>query len=117
MLTGMDVHLITEHGAERRPAGELARLLADSAGFVWVDIPCCDEDAVRVLSEVFGFHALAVKDCVERNRVPKMHAYPDHVFVVLHAPERGARGHVHYLELDQFIGANFLVTVHGPTNP
>jgi Mg2+ and Co2+ transporter CorA len=113
----MDLHLITENGAEPRPAGELADLLARPAGFVWVDIPRCDDEAVRVLSEVFGFHRLAVKDCVERNRVPKMHAYPDYVFVVLHAPERGERGHVHYLELDQFIGANFLVTVHGPTNP
>ena len=46
-----------------------------------------------------------------------MHAYPDCVFVVLHAPERGDRGHVHYLELDQFIGHNYLVTVHGPNNP
>ena len=113
----MDVHLITEDGADERPIGELADLLAGPAGFVWVDIPCCDDEAVRVLTEVFKFHPLAVKDCVERNRVPKMHAYPDHVFVVLHAPERGERGHVHYLELDQFVGAHFLVTVHGPTNP
>ena len=25
--------------------------------------------------------------------------------------------HVHYLELDQFVGADFLVTVHGPISP
>jgi magnesium/cobalt transport protein CorA len=84
---------------------------------VWVDIPGCDTDAVRVLSEVFGFHPMAIQDCVERNRVPKMHAYLDHVFVILHAPERGKRGHVHYIELDQFVGRNYLVTVHGPINP
>ena len=117
MLTHMDVHMITERGAESHPVGDLTDLLADPAGFVWVNIPFCDDEAVRVLSEVFRFHPLAIKDCVERNRVPKMHAYPDNVFVVLHAPERGQRGHVHYLELDQFIGANFLVTVHGPNNP
>jgi Mg2+ and Co2+ transporter CorA len=39
------------------------------------------------------------------------------VFIVVHAPEIGAGGHVHYLELDQFVGDNFLVTVHGPLNP
>ena len=33
---------------------------------------------------------------------------------MLHAPEAGPRGHVHYVELDQFIGPNWLVTVHGP---
>ena len=27
------------------------------------------------------------------------------------------RGHVHYLELDQFVGEHFLITVHGPLNP
>jgi len=43
--------------------------------------------------------------------------YPDHVFIVVHAPQIGAGGHVHYLELDQFVGKNFLVTVHGPLNP
>jgi hypothetical protein len=32
-------------------------------------------------------------------------------------PEAGKRGHVHYVELDQFIGQNYLVTVHGLLNP
>ena len=35
----------------------------------------------------------------------------------MHAPEIGAAGHVHYLELDQFIAEDFLVTVHGPISP
>jgi len=116
-VSRMDVRLVTGEGIEQRPVQELAALLDDGDGLVWVDIPSCDADAVRVLSEVFGFHPRAIQDCVERNRVPKMHAYPDHVLVVLHAPERGQRGHVHYIELDQLIGQNFLVTVHGPINP
>lgn len=47
-----------------------------------------------MLAGVFGFHPLAIRDCVARNHVAKVHAYPDHVFVVLHAPERGKSGHV-----------------------
>jgi len=117
MLTTMDVRVISENGCERHDVAEIPDLLARPTGFLWVDIPGCDDDAARVLTEVFRFHPLAVRDCVQRNRVPKMHAYPDCVFVVLHAPEAGERGHVHYLELDQFIGHNYLVTVHGPTNP
>jgi Mg2+ and Co2+ transporter CorA len=70
-----------------------------------------------VLSDVFGFHSIAVRDCVERNHVSKFHVYADHLFNVLHAPQVGRRGHVHYVELDQFIGRNYLVTVHGPLNP
>jgi magnesium transporter len=113
----MDVRVITDGRVEERPVQDLAALLAREDGLVWVDIATCDKEAARVLAEVFGFHPMAVRDCVERNRVPKVHAYQDHVFVVLHAPERGERGHVHYIELDQFVGPNYLVTVHGPINP
>ncbi|MCU1626696.1 MAG: Mg2 transporter protein CorA family protein [Pseudonocardia sp.] len=70
-----------------------------------------------MLAEQLGLHPRAVRDCASRNPVPKVHRYADHVFVVLHAPERGARGHVHYVELDQFVGPGYVVTVHGPTNP
>ncbi|MDQ1662221.1 MAG: hypothetical protein QOJ68_2201, partial [Blastococcus sp.] len=38
------------------------------------------------------------------------------MFVVLHAPEAGVGGHVHYVELDQFVGPRYVVTVHGPVN-
>jgi Mg2+ and Co2+ transporter CorA len=39
------------------------------------------------------------------------------VFVALHSPELGKGGHVHHLELDQFVGPGYLVTVHGPLDP
>jgi Mg2+ and Co2+ transporter CorA len=113
----VDVRLVTETGVERREVGDLQKLLGRGEGLVWVDIPACDTEGSRVLSEVFGFHPRAVRDCEQRNPVPKTQVYPDHVFVVLHAPEAGAGGHVHYVELDQFVGPNYFVTVHGPLNP
>jgi magnesium transporter len=112
----MDVRVITGSGIEQRDPAELPDLLKKD-DLVWVDIPTCDEDAVVVLRDVFGFHPLAVRDAVERNRVPRVHVYPDHVLLILHAPEFGAAGHVHYVELDQFVGPRYLVTVHGPVNP
>ena len=81
---------------------------------MWVDVLQWDEATATTLVEPLGLHAGAVHDCAERNSLPKVHLYPDHVFVVLHAPEAGPQGHVHYVELDQFIGPNWLVTVHGP---
>jgi magnesium transporter len=115
--SGMELRSISASGVEQRPIEELQTLLDRGEGLVWVDIPACDQEATRVLSQVFGFHPLAIRDCVERNHVPKVHAYSDHVFVVLHGPERGEGGHVHYIEIDQFIGPGYLVTVHGPLNP
>jgi Mg2+ and Co2+ transporter CorA len=81
----MEVRLVTREGVRRYPVDDSTALLDGGEGLVWVDIPVCDEPAARVLSEVLGFHPRAVRDCVKRNRVPKVHIYTDHVFVVLHA--------------------------------
>lgn len=113
----MQVYLLTPSGAELHLDEELPDLLAGDDGVVWVDIPSCSPPAKRVLSEVFRFHPIAIRDCVERNHVSKVHVYPDHVFTVLHSPHVGRSGHVHYIELDLLIGRNYLVTVHGPLNP
>jgi magnesium transporter len=113
----MDVRLITDHGIKVCTKDDLPELLRQDEGVVWVDLPSCDAEQGRVLAEVFGFHPLAIRDAMQRNRVPRLHAYRDYAFLILHAPERGAAGHIHYVELDQFIGERYLVTVHGPTNP
>ena len=113
----MDVYLITDAGIESRTAEELTGLLADKLGVVWVDVPNWDDEAAEVLTDVFKFHELAIRDARARTRVAKVHAYSDHYLVVLHSPEMGDSGHVHYLELDQFVGPGYLVTVHGPINP
>jgi magnesium transporter len=116
----MEVLLVTPEGAEQRTPAELDVLLAEARagkGVLWVDVPAWDEEAAAVLTARFAIHPRAAADCANRNPVPKVHRYSDHLFLVLHAPERGARGHVHYVELDQFIGPGWLITVHGPLNP
>jgi magnesium transporter len=113
----MDVRFVTESGVEQDTVEQLPDLLKDDEGFVWVDLAATEPDAEHLLVDVFGFHPRAVRDCLERNPVPKAHMYDDHVLVVLHAPQSGEAGHVHYVELDQLVGRRYLVTVHGPVNP
>ena len=113
----MDVLVISDGETVAHDPDELPVLLKREDALIWVDVPVGDPLAAQVLSEVFGFHSIAVRDCVERNHVSKFHVYADYVFVALHAPHVGRRGHVHYVELDQFVGRNYLVTVHGPLNP
>jgi Mg2+ and Co2+ transporter CorA len=113
----MEIRLVTADEVSRHKVGDLPDLLARDEGVLWVDVPEGDPDALPVLSTVFGFHPMAVHDCLSRNPVPKVHVYEGHAFVVLHAPEPGQGGHIHYVELDQFVGARYLVTVHGPVNP
>jgi Mg2+ and Co2+ transporter CorA len=114
----MQIRLVTPDGVRRCAVDDLPGLRARAdGGLLWVDVPEGDPDAAEVLAGVFGFHPRAVQDCLQRSPVPKVHVYPGHVFVVLHAPEEGRGGHVHYVELDQFVGPDYLVTVHGPVNP
>jgi magnesium transporter len=113
----MDVHLITDAGVSTCTVEDMPELLKRRKGLVWVDIPRMDREATRLLDEVFQFHPLAIQDCENRNHVPKVHVYPDHAFTALHSPELGKGGHVHHLELDQFVGPGYLVTVHGPLDP
>jgi magnesium transporter len=116
-MAAMDLRWIDADGMHESDLGELRGLLQRDGGFVWLDIPVWGEDAERVLLDELGFHPMAITESRERNHTPRVHVYADHLFVVLHAPEIGSAGHVHYLELDQFIGERFLVTVHGPLNP
>ncbi len=113
----MDVRWISSSGIEECTWSDVPALLERGNGFVWVDIQACDNEKASALAERFGFHALAVRDVLERSHLPKIHAYPDHLFVVLHAPEPGESGHIHLIELDQFIGRSYLVTTHGPLAP
>jgi magnesium transporter len=110
----MDVVSVTDRGVAHHSVDELPDLLRRDDGFVWVDVPECDDKCARVLGETFGFHPLALQDCLRRSHIPKLRAYTDHVFVILHSPDRGEAGHVHLMELDQFVGRRYLVTTHGP---
>jgi len=113
----MEVRLLTADGVRAAKPGDLPDLLTAGTGVVWVDVPAGDPDAAGVLTDVFRFHPKAVSDSLGRSPVPKVHVYADHVFVVLHAPEAGRGGHIHFVELDQFVSERYVVTVHGPVNP
>ena len=113
----MELRWIDSDGVSGRDLAELPDLRQRTDGFLWLDIPEWGDDAEAMLADEFGFHPMAISESRNRNHIPRLHVYPHHVFIVVHAPEIGARGHVHYLELDQFVGEDFLVTVHGPLSP
>ncbi len=114
----MELRWISDaEGTTQRPLAELPDLLERTDGFLWLDIPAWSEEAEDVLANQFKFHPIAIETTRERNHIPRVHVYSNHLFIVIHAPEIGTGGHVHYLELDQFLGERFLVTVHGPLNP
>jgi Mg2+ and Co2+ transporter CorA len=114
-----DIRVLSLTGDEvsTHSLAEVRELLTRDGTLVWVDIPECSDEAVELLTDVLGCHPLAVRDCMQRNRVPRVRIYPHQQLLIVHGPERGPSGHVHYIELDQIIGDKYLVTVHGPLNP
>jgi magnesium transporter len=113
----MDVRFVGTGGIEEHSVGHVASLLGRSDGFVWIDVPVFDADVELLLVEGFQAHPRLIEACRTRNHVPSVHSYEAHFFTILHAPLLGEAGHVHLLEIDQIVGHNFIVTVHGPINP
>ncbi|HSN44690.1 MAG TPA: CorA family divalent cation transporter [Propionibacteriaceae bacterium] len=103
--------------ATLRTVAQIPGLLGDSSGWLWLDIPEPDDTTADLLTSVFGLHPVAVRDVLDRNHVPRMHVYGGTLFLVLHRPEAGDLGHVHYLEIDQVVSPKYLITSHGPRNP
>ncbi len=103
-------------GAHPREPDDVVELFAHDDGFFWIDVPQWDADCDAVLRGL-GCHERVIEACRQRNFIPRVHGYDDHVFVTTQSPSLGVAGHVHLLELDQVIASRYLVTVHGPISP
>ncbi len=93
----------------------IAAALGDGAGLLWVDIDADGrEGGEALLRDVFGFHALTIDDCYNTLiDPPKVDDYGDYLFVIVH---NVLYDEVHLRlstnELNLYIGANYVVSVH-----
>ena len=100
------------------PVAELPELLADKNNVVWVDFlgetPEQLQEAKNVMLDVFKFHPLTVEDCMETLNQPKVEAFPNYLYFILHGvkPEETSSANFVTKELDVFLGDNFFVTFH-----
>jgi magnesium transporter len=86
---------------------------ADKGLNIWIDLFQPSSDEVRDILEVlFGFHPLAIEDCVSPNHLPKVEDYEDYLFLVIHAVDFSRKDKFQTTELDLFLGKEFLVTHH-----
>jgi len=94
---------------------EVKTALVDSNSKLWLDFEDTPpEEDEPVLREVFGFHRLAIEDALKQSHVPKLDDWEDYLYIVLHAVtfDHSGGGSVDTLELDVFLGKNYLVTHH-----
>ena len=80
---------------------------------VWVDLDQPTADEAKVLSSVFHFHQLAIEDALSELHHPKIESYGDYLYLILHGIDFRASEHRFMTkDVDFFLGAQFLVTVH-----
>ncbi|OGO34396.1 MAG: magnesium and cobalt transport protein CorA [Chloroflexi bacterium RBG_16_57_11] len=93
---------------------DLAFALHDTAGFLWVDFEGEPKEACQpVLLNTFGFHPLAVDDALEESHVPKLDDWGEYLYIVMHAAAiQPDKFYVESLEMDIFLGRNYIVTHH-----
>lgn len=102
-----------ELGAEELPAA-----LADHTRLLWTDLSGPREDIEPILREVFRFDPLAIEDALVERHAPKLDDWGDYVYIVMHAvlfDEEEEGPEVCTVELDLFLGPNFVVTHHAAT--
>lgn len=88
-------------------------LKPDSGVWVWVDLDRPTTDEARILTDVFHFHELAVEDALGAAHHPKVESYGDYLYLILHGIDFRASEHRFTTrDIDFFLGAQFLVTVH-----
>src|SRR5215471_4601949 len=76
------------HIEEGFAAADLPALLADETNLIWVDLRGETDEELRnckeVLLNVFHFHYLTVEDCLETRNAPKVEAFPDYFYFIVH---------------------------------
>ncbi len=79
---------------------------------IWIDLAPTAEE-ISFLGARFGFHPLALEDCVHEGQRVKFEQYADHLFTVVHrlSPAPDECG-IQSSELHAFLTSEALVTVH-----
>lgn len=92
--------------------GEELLAEAASARAAWVDVLEPDEASLGRVAAAFALHPLAVEDCLHFPQRPKAESYGDSLFLIWVVPQSVVGDGLELRELDVFVGARWLVTVH-----
>lgn len=97
------------------PPQEFGKLIRDKRGLLWIDFIGETPETTKPILEEFGFHPLAIDDCLEETHAPKLDDWGDYLYIVLnymHLANKGDEWETEIDELDIFLGANYVITHH-----
>lgn len=114
------LHAITGLQKSDAPITEssLREALSRSENLLWLDVTAAEQCDWELLQVTFGFHPLAIEDAKKQNQRPKVDQYSDHLFISIPTVDAScAPGELETVELDIFLGCNFIVTISDRTLP
>lgn len=93
---------------------DMKQVIQNANSMLWVDVYNWEENEIKAIAEVFGFHPLAVEDCVHESPRTKVDKYEGYDFFELHSLKYNEDSDVEIAveELNVFLGPNYIVTVH-----
>ena len=103
----------SDHIDEGFAVEKLPQLLKEQQSITWVDMEAPSEADDRVLLDIFHFHPLTVEDCRANRHHPKVEEFPDYIYFIVHAVRTDSSpDRFNTVELDGFLGPNYVVTYH-----
>jgi magnesium transporter len=94
------------------PADEIHSYIQEPNNIVWVDVQDPGPSEIAMLIDEFGLHPLALYDEDFGQRRPKADEFKGYLRLVTYAAVPGAAEVLRTLEVDLFIGRNYLVSIH-----
>jgi magnesium transporter len=92
---------------------QLTQALQNSDGLLWVSLEQPSETEIQtILADTFHFHPLAIEDCLSDGyQAPKVDIFGQYLFIIVHALRPDfPLDHMDTMELNCFLGSNYLVT-------
>jgi magnesium transporter len=99
---------------------EFTKLIRQRTGFLWIDVESEPVENTLPILQSFKFHPLAIDDALQETHVPKLDDWGDYLYIVLNymaTKENGNSWDTETEELDIFLGANYLITLHDSSLP
>jgi magnesium transporter len=84
---------------------------AKKGGYLWLDYCEPTREELSTLVQPLGLHPLAIEDCTDTNQIPKIDDYRRHSFMLFNSLQYCDHTLLIH-EVDVFVGANFVVSVH-----
>lgn len=98
---------------ETLSSDDLKGVLQDKENCVWVDIEGRSAESDVILADHFGFHSLAIEDVYNDSHRPKIEDYDEYLYIIFRGlVDEPELNEIDTIELDLFLGPNFVVTHH-----